>query len=127
MTLLCGLMLGCAHSKAKVVQATLRGTVVFPGPLPADSVLRIHLIETVSRMATTNILAVDQLNFLGGSPVAFSVRYNAAGIRPENEYTLVAKAMREANGMPFMESKTLRVLTPGGPTNGLTLLLAPAK
>jgi len=127
MTLLCGLMLGCAHSKAKVVQATLRGTVVFPGSIPADSILRIHLIETVSRPATTNILAVDQLNFSGGSPVAFSVRYNAAGVRPENGYTLVAKAVREANGVLFMESQSLRVLTPGSPTNGLTLLLAPSK
>lgn len=127
MTLLCGLMLGCAHSKPKVVQATLRGTVVFPGSMPADSILRIHLIESVSRRATTHILAVDQLNFSGGSPVAFSLRYNAAGVRPENEYTLVAKAVREANGVLFMESKPLRVLTPGSPTNGLTLLLAPAK
>lgn len=127
MTLLCGLMLGCAHSKAKVVQAKHRGTVVFPGSIPADSVLRIHLIETVSRPATTNILAVDQLDFSGGSPVAFSVRYNAAGVRPENGYTLVAKAVREANGVLFMESQSLKVLSPGSPTNGLTLLPAPAK
>lgn len=93
----------------------------------ADSVLRIHLIETVSRPATTNILAVDQLDFSGGSPVAFSVRYNAAGVRPENGYTLVAKAVREANGVLFMESQSLKVLSPGSPTNGLTLLPAPAK
>jgi len=35
--------------------------------------------------------------------------------------------VREANGVLFMESQSLKVLTPGSPTNGLTLLLAPAK
>ncbi len=127
MALLFGLMLGCAHSRSKVTQATLRGSVAFRGPMPADSILRIYLFETVPAPASTNILAVDQLNFEAGSPVAFSVRYNSARMRPENSYTLVAKATREANGMLIMQSDSLRVLTPGSPTNGLALVMAPAK
>ncbi|MFZ9854443.1 MAG: YbaY family lipoprotein [Limisphaerales bacterium] len=125
--LLFGLMLGCAHSRNKVTQAALRGSVTFRGTLPADSTLRIHLIETIPTPASTNILAVDQLNFEGGSPVAFSIRYNAARIRSENSYTLIAKASREADGMLIMKSDALRVLTPGSPTNGIVLVLAPAK
>jgi uncharacterized lipoprotein YbaY len=101
--------------------------VAFRGTLPADSILRIHLIETIPTPASTNILAVDQLNFQGGSPVAFSVRYNAARVRPENRYMLLAKAYREADGTLIMKSDDLRVLTPGSPTNGLVLVLAPAK
>ena len=127
MALLFGLILGCAHSRTKVTQATLRGTVAFPGAMPADSILRIYLLEMVPTPASTNILALDQLNFSGGSPVAFSVRYNAAGTRPGNTYTLVAKATRQADGIVFMESKSLRVLIPGSLTNGLSLTMAPAK
>lgn len=125
--LLFGLMLGCAHSRDKVTQPSLQGSVTFRGTLPADSILRIHLIETIPAPASTNILAVDQLNFEGGSPVAFSIRYNAARIRSENSYTLLAKAYREADGMLIMKSEDLRVLNPGGPTNGIVLVLAPAK
>ena len=125
--LLSGLLLGCSHSGNKVKQATLRGTVAFRGTLPADSVLRIYLIETIPTPASTNILAVDQLNVEGGSPVAFSVRYNAAGVRSEHTYTLHAKATREADGTVLMKSDDLRVLTPGGQTNGLAISMAAAK
>ena len=127
MALLFGLILGCAHSKTKATQATLRGTVAYPGTMPADSILRLYLFETVPAPASTNIIALDQLNFEGGSPVAFSVRYNAAAIRPRNGYMLVAKAMREADGMVLMESKGLRVLDAGSPTNGLVLVMSTAR
>lgn len=125
--LLFGLMLGCAHSSRKATQATLRGTVSFRGTLPADSILRIYLMEVPPASASTNILAVDQLNFEAGSPVAFSVRYNAAGVRPENSYTLVAKATRQADGVVLMESGGLRVLALGSQTNGLVIPMAPVK
>ena len=125
--LLSGLLMGCAHSGAKVTQATLKGTVAYRGVLPADSILRIYLVETSPTPASTNILAVDQLNFEGGSPVAFSVRYNAGRVRPENTYTVHAKATREADGMVLMRSDDLPVLKPGGQTNGLTLSMAAPK
>ncbi len=127
LALAAALPMGCAHhSHSKTPQATISGKVVFPGTLPGDSSLTVYLVENTEITGAVEVLANATLDFRSGSPVAYKIQYNPAEIESTNRYTLGARATTSA-GEVILKSNGYLVLTKGGPSDNVTVTMAPVR
>ncbi len=123
---LAALPLGCAHSHHESPNATLSGTVTFPGTLPDNASLAVFLVENTQISGTVDVLANDILNFRKGSPVAFTISFDPAEVESENRYSLVARATDRV-GRIILKSNGYMVLTRGAPTNNVNITMSPVR
>lgn len=116
---------GCASHKHHSTpgQATISGTVVFPGSLPADASLAVYLVENTDVTGAIEVLANATLDFRAGSPVPYTIRYNPAEVEPSNRYTIAARATNPA-GEVILKSNGYLVLTKGGPSDNVTITMS---
>jgi putative lipoprotein len=123
--LVLALAAGCASHKHHSTpgQATISGTVVYPGTLPADASLAVYLVENTEVTGTVEVLANATLDFRNGSPVAYTIRYNPAEVEPSNRYTIGARVTNPA-GEVILKSNGYLVLTKGGPSDNVTITLS---
>jgi|GEM_PF-1343124 len=129
LTLLAALPLSCAshhHHPKAAADATISGTVTYPGRLPADASLTVYLVENTQITDTVEVLANEVLNFKNGSPVAFKIAYTPAEVETDNRYSLGARAT-DLNGKVILKSNAYLVLTKGGPSDNVTIVMTPAK
>lgn len=126
--IIAALPLGCAHShhESKIPNATLSGTVTFPGTLPDDASLAVFLVENTQLTGTVDVLANDILNFRKGSPVSFTISFNPAEVESDNRYSLVARAT-DPVGRVILKSNGYMVLTRGAPTNNVSITMTPVQ
>ncbi len=107
-------------------QATISGTVVYPGTLPADATLTVYLVENTEITGAVEVLANATLDFRAGSPVSYSIRYNPAEVEAVNRYTIGARATNPA-GEVILKSNGYLVLTKGGPADNVTITMSSAR
>lgn len=106
--------------------ATLSGTITYRQKiaLSPEARVKVFLQETPRAAVPATALGEVEIPNPGQVPIAFSVRYDPAAIRPDGEYTLLVK-IYEGDRTRFLNTSRYRVLTGGACADRCAVLVDP--
>lgn len=109
--------------------SVLRGNVTYLQriALAANSTVTVRLVDVSLADAPSTTIAEDTFNVNNRQvPIPFELRYDPGKIDSRRRYALQAEINSDGKRV-FITDKVTNVLTPGSPTNNITLTLVPAQ
>lgn len=107
--------------------ASVTGTVTYRtrNLLPPTAVVTVQLVDVSRADAPADVLATQVIEPKGGAPpYPFALSYDPAVINQANSYAVQA-AIRDGDQLLFITTQRYSVITRGGPTSGIELVVEP--
>jgi len=95
--------------------------------LPPDSVVIVSVLDVSVADAPAEIIGRQELRTDGRQvPVAFTVEYDPSTVDPKHRYAVRA-TISTGGALQFTSTTSVPVITNGAPTDGIELVLDPAR
>lgn len=127
--LVAGILTGCASVTAPPqapTGATLSGTITYRQKIALSPTARVKVFLQETPRAAMPATALGEVEILnpGQVPIAFSVRYDPAAIKPDGLYTLLVK-IYEGDRTRFLNTSRYPVLTGGACADRCAVVVDP--